>query len=127
MACVEDCSEAAWRYLGAIVLRPTRTSWYGRCDCRDCLEARRLHHDIAEHVRRRDAKWGQEARARNGGERHFDIPAVGEKGQQRTRPAMSGDRLKCHGADRRRTGVALARLHLLDTLERQAEVVAAAA
>jgi len=56
MACVEDCSEAAWRYLGAIVLRPTRTSWYGRCDCRDCLEARRLHHDIAEHVRRRDAK-----------------------------------------------------------------------
>src|ERR1700716_1974896 len=74
-------SGVAWRYLAAMVLRLTRASW---CVRRSRLKARCLHHDIAQHVRGRDAKWRQDACARNGGERHFDIPAVGEKGQERT-------------------------------------------
>src|SRR5262245_39080597 len=86
-----------------------------------------LHHDIAEHVRRSYAKSRQHAGAGDGGKRHLDIPAVGEEGEQRARTAMSGDRLEGNGADHRGSGIAAVGPHLLDALEGEPEVIAAAA
>jgi len=115
---------ATRRYLGAMVLRLTRTSWCGRCSR---LEARACMTTLPSMY---------VAVMRNGA--RMRVPAMGASAMSTSRPSvrkvksgldrrMPGDRLKSNRADRRRAGIAPARLHLLDTLERQVEVVAAAA
>src|SRR4051794_10026368 len=86
--CVAMCEPLALP--GGAVLWLTRTSWCVRCSR---LKTGCLHDDIAQQIGGRDAKRRQEARSRNGGECHFDVPAIGEEGQERARPPMSGDRL----------------------------------